>query len=57
MKHAHVQQMKITLSFKSEADFRVVLAAAEKLRPGLAIFLLNEIYKEDENYKKILETL
>jgi len=45
-------QLRQDLSLTSEADFRIILAMAEKLRPQIALFLVGELSRKDKNYQK-----
>ena len=51
-----IQQLKHDLALGSEPDFRIVLAVAEKIRPGFAMYLVGEMYRRDEQVQAVLET-
>ena len=57
LSQTQLQTLKKDLGFSCEADFRVVLATAEKLRPGLSLFLVEAIQRSEDNFHAILEAL
>lgn len=51
LNQGHLQRLKQDLALSCESDFRVILATAEKLRPGLSMFLAEAIQQSEESFQ------
>ena len=51
-----IQKMRHDLQLNAEGDYRIILAVAEKLKPGLFCFLRNN-KRVTRDHGRIIETL